>query len=353
MSVTKLSRRRSKRCGLRISFLIPAYNEAATLGQVLERVAGLPLDTEIVVVDDGSTDETPAILERWCERRPETIVVRQPNRGKGAALRAAIARASGEICVIQDADLEYDPADVPRLVRPIAAGHADVVFGSRLTGGAPQRAFMFWHLVGNRALSLLASLLYDTPLTDIETGYKAFRTDTLRSLRLREDGFGVEPEITAQVCRRRLRIYELPISYYGRGYADGKKITWRHGLEAVRVLFAQRLGGDPEPVGDGRGLRAGADVELGEDARDVDARGLLGHVELRSDLPVGRALGEQLQHLALARGQAERVLVGVLDRLRLRRLARVQPRPGGEPAGLGAEPAGTEPLRDLERAREL
>jgi len=228
---------------LRVSILIPAYNEAATLRQVLERVSGLPLDMEIVVVDDGSTDATPAILAEWAGERDDTIVVTQPNMGKGAALRAAIARASGDICVIQDADLEYDPDDVPRLVRPIVEGYADVVYGSRLKGGAPQRAFMFWHLVGNRCLSLLASVLYDTPLSDIETGYKAFRTDTLRSLHLREDGFGVEPEITAQVCRRRLRIYELPISYHGRGYAEGKKITWRHGLEAVRVLFEQRLNG--------------------------------------------------------------------------------------------------------------
>jgi cellulose synthase/poly-beta-1,6-N-acetylglucosamine synthase-like glycosyltransferase len=145
---------------------------------------------EIVVVDDGSTDATPAILAEWAGERDDTIVLTQRNMGKGAALRAAIARASGDICVVQDADLEYDPGDVPRLVRPIAEGYADVVYGSRLKGGAPQRAFMFWHLVGNRFLSLLASVLYDTPLSDIETGYKAFRTETLRSLDLREDGFG-------------------------------------------------------------------------------------------------------------------------------------------------------------------
>jgi glycosyltransferase involved in cell wall biosynthesis len=228
---------------LRVSILIPAYNEAATVRQVLERVAALPLDTEIVVVDDGSTDDTPAILAGWAGGRDDTVVLTQPNLGKGAAVRAAIARASGDICVIQDADLEYDPEDLPRLVRPIADGYADVVYGSRLKGGSPQRAFMFWHLVGNRFLSLLASVLYDTPLSDIETGYKAFRTETLRSLDLHEDGFGVEPEITAQICRRRVRIFELPISYSGRGYADGKKITWRHGLEAVRVLFEQRVDG--------------------------------------------------------------------------------------------------------------
>jgi glycosyltransferase involved in cell wall biosynthesis len=224
-----------------VSLLVPAYNEARTIRELLDRVVGLPLDLEVIVVDDGSSDETPEILAEWAAEHPGTVVVTQPNRGKGAAVRAAIPRARGEICVIQDADLEYDPADVPRLIAPIEAGKADVVYGSRLTGGAPQRAFMFWHLMGNRALSLLASALYDTTLSDIETGYKAFRTDVLRGLRLTEDGFGIEAQITAQVCRAGLRIYELPISYDGRGYADGKKITWRDGFEAIRVLVEGRL----------------------------------------------------------------------------------------------------------------
>jgi glycosyltransferase involved in cell wall biosynthesis len=224
---------------MRVSFLIPAYNESRTIGEVLDRVAALPLDKQVIVVDDGSTDDTAALVEA----RDGVLLLRQHNQGKGAAIRHAIEHIDGEIAVIQDADMEYDPAEVPRLIEPIERGAADVVYGSRLRGGEAQRAYLFWHLVGNRFLSLLASVLYDTPLSDIETGYKAFRTETLRSLRLREDGFGVEPEITAQVCRRRLRIYELPISYYGRGYADGKKITWRHGIEAVRVLFEQRLDG--------------------------------------------------------------------------------------------------------------
>jgi glycosyltransferase involved in cell wall biosynthesis len=227
---------------MRVSFVVPAYNEAATIEQVLERVDGLGLDRQIVVVDDGSTDETPRILERWVER-DGVVVVRQENRGKGAAIRAAIPHLDGDITVIQDADMEYDPADVPELIEPIERGAADVVYGSRLSGGRPQRAYLFWHLVGNRFLSLLTNVLFNTTLSDMETGYKAFRTDVLRSLELREDDFGIEPEITAHVCRRNLRIYELPIAYYGRSYAEGKKITWRDGFKAIRVLLRVRLGG--------------------------------------------------------------------------------------------------------------
>ena len=221
---------------MRVSFLIPAYNEAATIGEVLERVEALDLDKQVIVVDDGSTDETAAIAEQ-----KGATVFRQPNRGKGAAIRAAIPHIDGEIAVIQDADMEYDPIDVPALIEPIERGAADVVFGSRLTGGRPQRAYLFWHLVGNRLLSLVTNVLYNTTLHDMETGYKAFRAEVLRSLDLREDDFAIEPEITAKVCRRGLRIYELPIAYYGRTYAEGKKITWRDGVRAAAVLVQVRL----------------------------------------------------------------------------------------------------------------
>jgi glycosyltransferase involved in cell wall biosynthesis len=225
-----------------LSVLIPVHDEARTLSVVLERVAAIPVDKELIVVDDGSTDATPAILARWVADQRLAVVITQPHRGKGAAVRAAIRRAAGEICVIQDADLEYDPRDVPRLIEPIQRGRADVVFGSRLAPGAPERTFTsFGHLAGNRALSCLARVLYGTPLTDIETGYKAFRTEVLRALPLREDRFGIEPEITAQVCKRRLRIAEVPISYHGREHEDGKEIGWRDGLDAVRVLLACRV----------------------------------------------------------------------------------------------------------------
>ncbi|HZO97868.1 MAG TPA: glycosyltransferase family 2 protein [Gaiellaceae bacterium] len=223
---------------MRVSFLIPAYNEEATIGEVLDRIAGLELDSQVVVVDDGSSDRTGEIAAA----RGATVV-RQANAGKGAALRAGIPYLDGDVAVIQDADMEYDPVEVPELIEPILRGVADVVYGSRLRGGKPQRAYLFWHLVGNRFLSLLTNVLYNTTLSDMETGYKAFRADILRSLDLRENRFGVEPEITAKICRRKLRIYELPISYYGRTFAEGKKITWRDGFRAIWVLLRVRVAG--------------------------------------------------------------------------------------------------------------
>jgi glycosyltransferase involved in cell wall biosynthesis len=226
---------------MRVSFLVPAYNEASTIGEVLKRVDALDLDKQVVVVVDGSTDGTDAIADAWAENKAHALVVRQPNRGKGAAIRAAIEHIDGDIAVIQDADMEYDPADVPALIDPIVHGHADVVFGSRLSGAKPQRAYLFWHMVGNRFLSLLTGMLYNTTLSDMETGYKAFRADILRSLDLTQDDFGIEPEITAKVCKLNLRIYEVPISYYGRTYAEGKKITWRDGFKAVWVLLSTRV----------------------------------------------------------------------------------------------------------------
>jgi len=226
---------------MRVSFLIPAFNEAATIAQVLERLDALDLDKQVIVIDDGSADDTAEIAESWGRRNAGLTVIRQPNRGKGAALRAAVPLVDGDIVVIQDADLEYDPADVPSLIEPIVRGVADVVYGSRLLGGKPQRAYLFWHLVGNRFLTLMANVLYNTTLSDIETGYKAFRTDILRSLELREDDFAIEPEITAEICKRNLRVYELPIAYYGRSYAEGKKVTWRDGVKAAWVLIRLRF----------------------------------------------------------------------------------------------------------------
>jgi glycosyltransferase involved in cell wall biosynthesis len=224
-----------------VSFLIPAYNEAATIGEVLARIDALGLDSQIVVVDDGSTDATASIVEAYAAGRPHVELLRQPNRGKGSAVRLAATRVTKDIAVIQDADMEYDPSDVIALIAPIQRGVADVVYGSRLSGGAPQRAYMFWHLVGNRFLSLLTGLLYNTTLSDMETGYKAFRSEVLRSLRLTQDDFAIEPEITGEVCRRKLRIYEMPVAYYGRTYAEGKNITWRDGFKAIRVLVQVRL----------------------------------------------------------------------------------------------------------------
>lgn len=224
-----------------VTFIIPAYNEERTIGEVLDRLEDLPLQQEILVVDDGSSDRTAQLVAHRAARSSQITLLAKPNGGKGSAIRHAIPHVTGDIVVIQDADMEYDPADVPGLIDPILRGVADAVFGSRLTGGRPQRVYMFWHLVGNRFLSLLTCVLYNTTITDMETGYKAFRADVLRSLRLREKGFGIEPEITAQICRQRLRIYELPIAYYGRTYSEGKNITWRDGFRAVWVLLRSRV----------------------------------------------------------------------------------------------------------------
>jgi glycosyltransferase involved in cell wall biosynthesis len=227
----------------RISFLIPAYNEAATIGEVLERIEALGLERQIVVVDDGSEDGTSDVVRAFSDRHDGVVLARPPNAGKGSALRHAITLMDGDIAVVQDADMEYDPADVPRLLEPILRGKADVVYGSRLIGGQPQRAYLFWHMVGNRFLSLVGGLLFNTTLTDMETGYKAFRSEVLRSLDLREDDFGIEPEITGKICLQKRRVYELPIAYYGRTHDEGKKISWRDGFKALRVLIRVRLRG--------------------------------------------------------------------------------------------------------------
>ncbi|HZT96010.1 MAG TPA: glycosyltransferase family 2 protein [Chloroflexota bacterium] len=230
---------------MKLSVVVPTYNEQATLAQVLHAVRSVELnglDKEIVVVDDGSRDRTAEVLGEF-ESYPEfKIIHHERNRGKGAAVRTGFSVATGDIFIIQDADLEYDPVEYPQLLEPIVAGHADVVYGSRLSGGRPQRVYMFWHLVGNRLLTLLTNLLFNSTLTDMETGYKVFRREVVQGFRLRENDFRIEPEMTAQVLKNpNLRVYELPISYYGRTYDEGKKITWRDGLKAVSVLLRCRF----------------------------------------------------------------------------------------------------------------
>ena len=225
----------------RISLIVPAHNEEATLRDVLDGLAGLGLDMQVIVVDDGSTDRTAAIADEFAQEHPRTTVIRQARAGKGSAIRAAIPAVTGEIVVIQDADMEYDPVDVPALIAPIQRGAADVVFGSRFIGGRPQRVHRFWHRFANRLLTLFTCILFNTTFSDIETGYKAIRADLLRSLDLRRSSFSIEIEFTAKVCKRKLRIYEIPISYYGRTYEEGKKITWRDGVVAVVVLLAERF----------------------------------------------------------------------------------------------------------------
>jgi len=228
-----------------VSVLVAAFNEQDTVETVVRRVADLPFQSEIVVVDDGSVDDTRAVLERLegADGVPGLrVLAHERNRGKGAAVRTAIDASKGDIVVIQDADLEYDPRDLPRLLAPILEGHADVVFGTRLRGGQPQRAHLFWHYAGNRFLSLLTNVLFNTTISDMEVGYKAFRGDLVRSLELVSDDFAIEPELTAKILRHReVRLYEVPISYFGRTYAEGKKITWRDGVQAVLVLLRFRF----------------------------------------------------------------------------------------------------------------
>jgi glycosyltransferase involved in cell wall biosynthesis len=227
-----------------VSVVVPAYNEAATLEDVIRRVAELPLNTEIIVVDDGSSDSSEAVLGRLVESGVPGLrqVRHETNQGKSAAVRTGIGESRGDIVLIQDADLEYDPQDIPALLAPILEGHADVVYGTRLRGGQPQRAHLFWHYVGNRFLTLLTNVLYNTTISDMEVGYKAFKGDLIRSLPLVSENFGFEPEVTAKLLRRGdVRLYEIPVSYYGRTYAEGKKITWRDGITAVALLLRFRF----------------------------------------------------------------------------------------------------------------
>lgn len=230
----------------RLSVIIPAYNERATIEQLLRRVAAAPLppgvDIEMVVVDDGSRDGTRDVVRELVARGdlPLRLIEHAQNRGKGAAVRTGFAEARGDIALVQDADLEYSPDDYPALLEPILTGLADVVFGSRFLGG-PHRVLFFWHSVGNKALTMLSNMMTNLNLSDMETCYKVFRMDVLRQLHLRSDRFGIEPEITAKVAKLRVRIYEVPISYHGRTYAEGKKIGWKDGVSAIWAILRFNL----------------------------------------------------------------------------------------------------------------
>jgi len=227
---------------MKASIVIPVYNEAATISALLKRVAAVPIEKEIIVVDDGSTDGSREILARSPKAWPEVRVLLQDNnRGKGSALRRGFREARGAIVLVQDADLEYDPSDYPQLVAPIERGVADVVYGSRFLGG-PHRVLLFWHYLGNRALTTLSNVFTNLNLSDVWTGYKVFRAEVLHGLDLREDRFGFEAEVTAKVARGRWRVYEVPIAYHGRTYAEGKKITWKDGVRGVWVTLRYGVG---------------------------------------------------------------------------------------------------------------
>ena len=222
-----------------LSVIVPCYNERTTILQLIEKVRLSPVDSkEIIVVDDGSVDGTRELLQSLEETPFDLkILFHRKNMGKGAALRTGFAAATGEICIVQDADLEYDPQEFPLVIQPIIDGKADVVFGSRFQSGRPHRVVYFWHRLGNGFLTLLSNIFTDLNLTDMETFYKAFKRDVIQSVRICENRFGFEPEITAKISRRNLKIYEVGISYYGRTYSEGKKIGWKDGVRAIYCIL--------------------------------------------------------------------------------------------------------------------
>jgi glycosyltransferase involved in cell wall biosynthesis len=222
-----------------LSVVMPVYNERQTIEQIIRRVLAVPMRIQLIVVDDVSTDGTSEILQRLQQELGFTLLKQPRNGGKGAALRRGFAAVSGDMMIIQDADLEYHPEEYPLLTGLITSGRADVVYGSRFLG--THRVFLLTHYLGNRLLTFITNVLYNTMLTDMETCYKVMRTEVLRSMELKSDGFGIEPEITAKVFKRRYKVYEVPISYDGRGYDEGKKITWRDGVVALWVLLKYRF----------------------------------------------------------------------------------------------------------------
>ena len=227
---------------MKLSIIIPCFNERPTIIQLIEAVRQSPvISKQLVIVDDGSTDGSRELLSSLTQSSDLKILFHSQNMGKGAALRTGFAAADGDICIVQDADLEYDPQEFPLVIQPILDGKADVVYGSRFQGGRPHRVVYFWHRVGNGFLTLMSNIFTDLNLTDMETCYKAFRREVIQSLSIRENRFGFEPEITAKISKRGLRIYEVGISYYGRTYIEGKKIGWRDGVRAIYCILKYNL----------------------------------------------------------------------------------------------------------------
>lgn len=225
-----------------LSVIIPLYNEKTTIREIIQKVVSVPIQKEIIVVDDFSTDGTRDILadlEESCENL--TVIYHERNQGKGAAIRTGVSRVGGSMVIIQDADLEYDPTEYIKLMGPILQGKADVVYGSRFAGGEAHRVLYFWHYLGNKALTLLSNMFTNLNLTDMETCYKLFRAEVLKGIKLEQDRFGFEPEITAKIARMGCRIYEVGISYSGRTYAEGKKVGWKDGIQAVLCILKYGL----------------------------------------------------------------------------------------------------------------
>ncbi len=227
---------------MKLSIVIPVYNEKDTLGEIFRLVQAAPYDKEIIAVDDASTDGSALILSQLANEYDNVkVFYHEANQGKGAALRTGFAQVTGDVVIIQDADLEYRPVDYPALLEPIETGMADVVYGSRLIGARPHRVLFFWHYLGNKAVTTLSNMFTNLNLSDMETGYKVFKAEVVKDLRIRSNRFGVEPELTAKISKKRWRVYEVPISYHGRDYAHGKKITWRDGVAAIFHIIRFRL----------------------------------------------------------------------------------------------------------------
>jgi len=223
---------------MKLSIIIPCFNEKEFLSELISLVKGSPVkEKEVIFVDDGSNDGTTDLIKNRLEQEVDSVVYHTKNMGKGAAIRSGLKYVTGDLVIIQDADLEYDPKEYPKLMAPILEGKADVVFGSRFLGEGPHRVHLFWHFVGNKFLTILSNMFTNLNLTDMETCYKLFRTDIIKQIDIAQKRFGVEPEITAKVAKKKCRVYEVGISYYGRSYSEGKKINWKDGLKAIYVIL--------------------------------------------------------------------------------------------------------------------